>query len=434
MQYSILTFGCQMNEADSRLLAAVLDHAGWEEISAPEAADLVIVNTCSVREKPEHKVYSLLGEFRELRPLKPHAMLVVVGCMAQREGKRVLRRAPNVNAVLGTRAFHHILEVVARIQGGERVVVMTDLDDNPATARDAIPTAPPLTAFVPIILGCTNYCSYCIVPYVRGKETSRALPEIVQEVRRLVAGGTREVTLLGQNVLAYGKDLRDRTTFFDLLKELNAIDDLWRIRFTTCHPRDVDDDLIRAFVELPKVCEHLHLPLQAGTDKLLQEMRRGYTTAEYVDKVTCLREAVPNLALTTDLMVGFPGETDEDFETSLRLYEHLRFDAAFTFVYSIRPGTVAADRPDQVPKPTKIARLERLVKVQNALTLELNAAEVGQVQEVLIEGPAPRGEGLVTGKTRRHKQVVLPGDASLAGKLVPVRLTSSHLWGFTGDA
>jgi tRNA-2-methylthio-N6-dimethylallyladenosine synthase len=434
MQYTIITFGCQMNEADSRLLAAVLDHAGWEEVDAPQESDLVIINTCSVREKPEHKVYSLLGEFRELRPLRAGAHLVVVGCMAQREGKRLLSRAPNVNAVLGTRCFHHIVEVVDRLRAGERRLLLTDLEDDPAAVRCGLASATaPLTAFVPVILGCTNFCSYCIVPYVRGRETSRPIAEIVQEVRGLVRAGTREVTLLGQNVLAYGKDLRERATFYELLRQLNDLDGLLRIRFTTCHPRDVDDDLIRAFVELPKVCRHLHLPIQAGTDALLLEMRRGYTVAEYVAVIDRLRQAVPDLGLTTDMMVGFPGETEEDFEASLRLYERLRFEAAFTFAYSIRPGTVAAERTDQVPKQVKLARLERLITMQNDITLERNAAEVGQLAEVLVEGPAPRGEGLLGGKTPQHKQVVSPGDLSLTGQLVQVRLTESRLWGFMGE-
>lgn len=452
MKYSIITFGCQMNEADSRLMAAVLDQAGWEEVGAPEAADLVIVNTCSVREKPEHKVYSLLGELRELRPLKPGAVLAVVGCMAQREGKRVLRRAPNVDVVLGTRCFHHIVEVVRRVQAGERPLILTDLADDPAAIRCGVEAATaPLTAFVPIILGCTNFCSYCIVPYVRGKETSRPPGEVVEEVRGLVRGGTKEVTLLGQNVLAYGKDLgraevkRQKSkvkeddnglggrAFFGLLRELNGIEGLERIRFTTCHPRDVGEGLIRALVELPKVCEHLHLPIQAGTEELLLEMRRGYTVAEYVATVARLREAVPDLGLTTDIMVGFPGETEEDFAESLRVYEQLRFDAAFTFAYSIRPGTVAAERSDQVPRKVKIERLERLIAVQNRITLEKNAAEVGRVAEVLVTGPAERGEGLLQGKTRQHKQVVFPGGLSLTGRVVRVRLVESHLWGFGGE-
>jgi tRNA-2-methylthio-N6-dimethylallyladenosine synthase len=272
------------------------------------------------------------------------------------------------------------------------------------------------------------------VPFVRGRETSRPPEEVQREVESLVSRGTREVTLLGQNVLAYGRDLRERTTFPALLAQLNDIRKLWRIRFTTCHPRDADWNLINAMANFSRACEHLHLPIQAGTDGLLSEMNRGYTVDDYQQVMERLRAFVPGIAITTDIMVGFPGETDEDYEESLRLYARLRFDAAFTFAYSIRPGTRAADRPDQVPHDAKIARLNRLIEMQNAITREINAGEVGRVVEVLVDGPAERGEGLLAGKARNNKQVIFPGPLHLTGSLVSVRLTSSDLWGFRGLA
>jgi tRNA-2-methylthio-N6-dimethylallyladenosine synthase len=438
VQYTILTYGCQMNEADSRLIAAVLDRAGWQESPGDARADLVVINTCSVREKPEQKVRSLLGTLRQRKRDRPALLIAVVGCMAQREGLRLARRSPHVDVVLGTRCSHRIVEALDRALAGERPVVITDLAADAAAVRceveESADQPAPLRAFVPVILGCTNFCAYCIVPFVRGRETSRPPEEIRREVESLVSRGTREVTLLGQNVLAYGRDLRARTTFSDLLAQLNDVPGLWRLRFTTCHPRDADWDLIDAIANLSHVCEHIHLPLQAGTDKLLSDMNRGYTVEDYQRVMERLRASVPGIAITTDIMVGFPGETDEDYEESLRLYARLRFDAAFTFAYSVRPGTRAADRPDQVPHEVKIARLNRLIQMQNRITRDINAAEVGRVVEVLVDGPAEKGEGLLAGKARSNKQVIFPGPLRFAGSLTPVRLTSSDLWGFRGLA
>jgi tRNA-2-methylthio-N6-dimethylallyladenosine synthase len=434
MNYCIITYGCQMNEADSDLMADLLTHSGWQAVANNESADLIIVNTCSVRERPEHKVYSLLGELREWKQARPEGMLVVAGCMAQRAAADIVRRAPHVNVIVGTGSFHRIEDLVKQARTNGRPVVALDMEDDPNAARcQEIRTAAPLRAFVPIIRGCSNFCSYCIVPYVRGEEASRSMSEIAREVESLVSRGTREVTLLGQNVLAYGRDLVDVPTFPDLLAHLNSIDDLWRIRFTTSHPRDVTDALITAMADLPKVCEHIHLPIQAGTDRLLQEMNRGYTTEHYISIVEQLRARVPGLAITTDIMVGFPGETGPDFEASLRLYKRLRFDAAFTFAYSPRPGTAAAARHDQVPRPERIERLNHLIEVQNQITLERNADQIGEEAEVLVDGPAPHGEGLLAGKMRSNKQVVFPGDVDLTGCLIRVRLAEAHLWGFVGE-
>jgi tRNA-2-methylthio-N6-dimethylallyladenosine synthase len=444
MTYFIITYGCQMNDADSGLMAALLERAGWSAGGSPEQADLVVVNTCSVREKPERKVRSLLGELRQQKQRRPGLVVAVTGCMAQAEGERLVRQARHVDVVLGTRCFHHIAEAAQRALSGERPIIVADLSEDPAGVRCGLvkeASAAPLRAFVPVILGCANFCSYCIVPHVRGPEASRPLAEVVGEVRDLTERGTREVTLLGQNVLAWGRDLPTGPegptaswTFDHLLSSLEEIDGLWRVRFLTCHPRDVTSKLIRRIAESPKVCEHIHLPIQAGTDKLLREMNRGYTTDQYRAVVEELRAAVPRISVTTDIMVGFPGETEQDFESSLALYQRIGFEAAFTFAYSPRPGTLAAQRSDQVPRTAALARLKRLIEVQNRITCARNQREVGSVAEVLVEGPAAEGEGLLAGRTRHNKQVVFAGGTGLIGSLAQVKLTEAHLWGFQGEA
>jgi len=436
LTYHIITFGCQMNEADSDLMASLLERAGWRPSDSRDNADLILINTCSVREKPEHKVHSLLGELRPHKLARPGAIIAVAGCMAQREGDRLLRRAPHVDIVLGTRWFHHIDDLVARVRAGERPIVALEMEEDPSSVRarnDLAQQPPPLRAFVPIIRGCSNFCSYCIVPYVRGPEASRPVAEVVREVNGLVGRGAREVTLLGQNVLAYGRDLSDAPTFDDLLSRLNGIDGLWRIRFTTCHPRDVTGDLIGALADLPSACEHIHLPIQVGADRILAAMNRTYTTERYLGIVGRLRNAVPGIAITTDIMVGFPGETEEEFEQSLRLYERIAFGGAFMFAYSPRPGTAAAAREDQIPRDIRLARLHKLIDLQNRITLARNHAGVGEEAEVLVDGPAQRGDGLLAGRARNNKLVIFPGPPGLAGSLVNVTLTEAHLWGFRGE-
>jgi tRNA-2-methylthio-N6-dimethylallyladenosine synthase len=389
-----------------------------------------------VREKPEQKVLSQLGELRRWKEERRGRTLLVAGCMGQRVGRELRRRAPHVDAVLGTRAFHNICEVARRAAAGERPVIDLDMTGDPSQARDCLRTAQgpaDLSVFVPIIRGCSNYCAYCIVPFVRGEEVSRPLQDIVQEVEGLVARHAREVTLLGQNVLAYGKDRPQALTFADLLRRLGEVDGLWRVRFTTSHPRDVNDDLIAAMGDVPNVCEHIHLPLQTGTDRLLRAMNRGYRVGDYREKLDRLRAGIPGLSVTTDLMTGFPGETEEEFEQSLETYRTMQFDGAFMFAYSPRPGTPAEKQPDQVPPKQRLSRLNRLIAMQNAITCRKNEGELGRTVEVLVRGPAEKGDGLLAGRARNHKQVVFPGDARETGRRVRVRLDQAHLWGLTGE-
>ena len=436
MRYFIVTYGCQMNEADSSLMAGLLERAGWERCASAEEASLLILNTCSVREKPEQKVYSRLGELRGWKQAAPSRMIAVTGCMAQREGARILQRAPYVDLILGTRRFHRIEELASRVGAGERPIIDLGLDSDPSALRCQMQDthAPaPLRAYVPVILGCSNFCAYCIVPFVRGREASRLPESTMHEVESLVRRGCREVTLLGQNVLAYGRDLAHQPRFADLLRRLGGANSLWRIRFTTCHPRDVSDDLISAIADVPAVCEHIHLPVQAGTDRLLWDMKRGYTTGQYEAVVRQLRASVPGIAITTDIMVGFPGETDDDFQQSLEFYEHIGFDGAFMFAYSPRPGTAAVRRPGQVARAVRLARLQKLISVQNSITQEHNHCEVGRVVEVLVDGPPERGKGLLAGRARSNKLAIFPGQTDLTGSLVQVRLRQSHVWGFDGE-
>lgn len=433
-RFFICTWGCQMNDAESAAMARLLGSHGYQQAAAAEEADLVLLITCCVREKPEQKAYSFLGRLRELKAARPEMVIAVAGCMAQKEGPTITRRMPHVDLVLGPRQLYQLPELLAARNGRRRLELSLDTGHAfcaPAAAwRQG--AAPGLTADVTIIQGCTNYCSYCIVPYVRGPECSRPAADIEAEVRALVDRGCKEVRLLGQNVLAYGQD-GGGVGFVDLLERLHAIDGLRRLRFTTCHPRDVDDRLVRAFAELPLVAPYLHLPIQHGDDGVLRRMNRPYTVAEYADKAAALRQAAPGIALSTDLVVGFPGETPAEFERLLATVSELQFEFAFMFAFSPRPGTAAADLPDQVPGPEKRRRLRRLIGLQNDITERLHAARLGQVHPVLVTGPSETDPDMLAGRTGAFHQVAFKGPAGLRGEIVPVRLATARLWGFYGE-
>jgi tRNA-2-methylthio-N6-dimethylallyladenosine synthase len=437
MLFHIHTYGCQMNEADSEAMAGALIAAGHAPTPDLEEADLLLLNTCCVREKPERKAYGRLGELRLLKARRPGLVIAVAGCLAQKEGEGILRRAPFVDLVVGTRQFHRLPELVAEVRTERGPKTALSLEDDPC--RVTAPEAPTraetasLKKFVPVILGCDNFCSYCIVPRVRGREQSRPLPEVGAEVEAAAAQGVREVTLLGQNVLAYGRDLSPRVDFCDLLEAIHDVAGLERIRFITCHPRDVSQRLMRTIAALPKVCEHLHLPAQAGEDRLLRDMGRGYSTAYYEDLVARLRAAIPGLAITTDLMVGFPGETEDEFEASLAFCGRIRFDQAFTFAYCPRPGTPAAARSDQVPPEVGQRRLARLIEMQNRISEEINRCQLGRTVEVLADGFSKKNPARLTGRTRGNKLVLLGAEPALIGQLCQARLTQAHPWGFHGE-
>lgn len=442
-RYYIQTFGCQMNVADSERISDLLEASGYTPAEQLEDADLVLLNTCSVRDKPEHKVMSQLGRLRLLKQTNPELIIGVCGCMAQRDGLGLLKRAPFVDLVVGTANIHRIPDLVNELGGLSRRQIAA-LDEAPrgAIENEAFSALHPsgegrLCAFVPIILGCDNFCTYCVVPYTRGRERSRPLDEVLLEAHTLVSSGTREITLLGQNVNAYHAsetraDETPRVDFADLLTALNGVEGLDRIRFTTSHPRDLSPKIIDAIAALKKVCEWVHLPVQAGDNEILRRMHRGYTAEEYRDLVGRIRRAIPGVSLTTDVMVGFPGETDEQFQNTYRFFEQMRFDGAFTFAFSARPGTKASEMPDQLQRSVKQARLMKLIELQTQLDVEINQSLVGRVEEVLVEGESEKGPDMYAGRTRTNKMVNFPGSPDLIGQLVQVRLEEAYLWGFTG--
>jgi tRNA-2-methylthio-N6-dimethylallyladenosine synthase len=462
--YHILTWGCQMNDEDSEQMSLYLQQMGYRETKRAESADVVLLNTCSVRAKPEEKVWSELGKLKELKRDRPNMIIGVCGCMAQVESKEIRRRAPHVDMVVGTGNIAALPGLIRQVREDGRsvrdalaeqpkfkrpsTIALTALD-LPAR-KGAIVTevperrterAPKLKAHVPIMYGCDKFCTFCIVPYTRGRERSRPTQEILTEIEALAANGTREVTLLGQTVNSYGKNLAEgRVPFCDLLARIDAIPGVARVRFTSPYPRDFTDDLIETIGRLESVCEHVHLPLQVADDALLADMHRGYTVAEYQAIVDKLRARVPGIAITTDVMLGYPGETDAQFRSTLRFVEETRFDSAFMFAYSPRPNTKAALRADQVEQHVKLARLSELIALQNGITGEINRSQVGTVFDILVEGASPKDPDRLTGYTRTLKTINFPAPAagtrsaeSLVGKIVPVRAVEAHLTGFTGE-
>jgi tRNA-2-methylthio-N6-dimethylallyladenosine synthase len=434
----IHTIGCQMNVYDSERMAAALCACGYTAAISWEDADLVIVNTCSVRAKSEQKAFSLLGRLESVKRRRPGMIVGVAGCVAQQEGARLLARAPYVDLVIGTRAVQRLVELVRRAEAGERPVVDVDLA---APAAD-IPEPPPaqtsggISRFVTIMRGCDNFCAYCVVPHVRGRETSRRPEAILAEVRGAVADGAREITLLGQNVNSYGAK-EGLCSFAELLTRVNAVEGLARIRFTTSHPKDLTRELIGAFGRLGRLCPHIHLPVQSGSDRILERMNRRYTRAHYLDIISKLRDSCDQIAVTTDMIVGFPGETRAEFEATLDLMRQVQFDSLFAFIYSDRPKAPSTLLPDKVPFTEKRERLQELLQLQDAITRRKNAALVGTVQEVMAEGFSKRqaagGEGESsaqwTGRTPGNKVVNFDVDDAPAGsgdirpgRLVPVRI------------
>lgn len=420
----IRTFGCQMNVADSEWMAQVLGQE-YDLTARAEDADLYLINTCAIRRKSEEKVKSLLGSLKPLKRARPQLILGVGGCVAQQEGERLLAFAPHLNLVFGTKGIYRLPELVHRAARGERVVDVAlerDVPDMPQ--RSWSPGT--FQTMVTIMRGCDNYCSFCVVPFVRGRETSREPGAIVDEVAAFVAAGGLEVTLLGQNVNSYGRGLAEPVTFPQLLRRLDALPGLRRLRFATSHPRDLSPELINALGELDSLCEHLHLPVQSGANRVLERMNRGYTREDYLEKVAALRRACPGIALSTDLIVGFPGETEADFDQTLELMREAEFDQAFSFKYSPRPQTRAAAFPHQVPEDVKAERLGRLQAVQNELTRKAHARLVGQIHEVLVEGRSKRSPQEWCGRLRTNQVVNFIGPRELLGLLARVAITEAH--------
>jgi tRNA-2-methylthio-N6-dimethylallyladenosine synthase len=441
----IKTYGCQMNVYDSDRMAEALAADGYVSTDAPESADLVLLNTCHIREHASEKVFSELGRLSQLRAERQargsDLMVGVTGCVAQAEGEEIARRAPGVDIVVGPQAYHRLPAMVARARNdrgaGRRAVVDTDFPEEdkflhlPERPRQAI--ARGLTAFLTVQEGCDKFCSFCVVPYTRGAEVSRPVEQVLAEARRLVEAGVRELTLLGQNVNAYhGLDARGRSVgLAGLCERLAMIDGLWRIRYTTSHPRDMGDDLIAAHRDLPQLMPYLHLPVQSGSDRILRAMNRRHTTADYLDLLARIRAARSDMALSGDFIVGFPGETDADFEATLSLVDTVGYATAFTFKYSPRPGTPGADLGDQVPEPVKIERLDRLNRAINAGTERFNVATIGRIVPVLIDKPG-RQPGQVGGRTPYLQPVHLNGLPALIGAIHDVEIIAGSKTSLVG--
>lgn len=435
--YYIDTMGCQMNERDSQTMAGILEGLGLERTHMPQDARVAILNTCAVREKPEHKVYSKLGELARLKQRHPNMVIAVCGCIAQVGVDEIRQRAPYVDIIIGPRNLGDLGEAVKRSLASPCLTVSTDASACPDESQPAA-RAPGVSAYVNISYGCDNFCAYCIVPYARGREISRPADEIIREVQGLVAGGYREVMLLGQNVNSYRGPVTagkpdEVVAFPALLRMAGAVDGLWRLRFTTSHPKDLSQELLQAMAETPAACEHLHLPIQAGDDEVLRRMGRGYTLCHYKRLVDNARLLLPDIGITTDVMVGFPGETEAQFESTLRAFEQIRFDQAFMFKYSDRPGTRAESMDDKVSEPEKQARLLRLVGLQNEICRDINRAQVGRTFEVLVEGRDEKHPEKLRGRTRQNKLMVFEGPETLIGSLVNVTACEGFLWGFVGE-
>lgn len=428
-RYYIETMGCQMNEYDSVHLSRILEDSGYVGSRVPEDADIVLVNTCSVRAKAEQKALSRLGRLVALKRKHPGLLVAVAGCVAQQRGSDLFQRFPGLDIVLGPREIGRFKEVLASIEKGGTRVAFTDLKCSPKAFLGRLDYfRNSVKAYVTIMEGCNNFCSYCIVPYVRGREVSRSAQEILEESRSLVLQGVKEITLLGQNVNSYACGA---VRFPELLRAMNTLKGLYRVRFTTSHPKDLSGELIQCFSDLEKLCPHIHLPFQAGSDRILKAMKRGYTRDQYMELIRRLRAARPDIAVTSDVMVGFPGESDEEFEMTLDLMEKTEFDNLFSFQYSDREGTPAARMRNKVPEDVKLARLTRLQAVQRDITLKKNKDLQGRIVQVLVEGTSKKGEQM-TGRTTTNKIVNFKCNSDLIGKLVNVkiqRFSFNSLWG-----
>ncbi len=424
----IKTFGCQMNEYDSAKIADVLASARGLELTArPEEADVLLLNTCSIREKAQEKVFSQLGQWKDWKRTRPGLVIGVGGCVASQEGEALRERAPFVDLVFGPQTLHRLPEMLDALEAERRPVVDVSFPEIEKFDRLPEPRADGVTAFVSIMEGCSKYCSFCVVPYTRGEEVSRPFDDIIAEVAALAGQGVREITLLGQNVNAYRGVMHDGeiADLGLLISYVAAIDGIDRIRYTTSHPLEMSDSLIQAHAEVPELVGHLHLPVQSGSDRILALMKRNHTALEYKAIVRRLREARPDLSLSSDFIVGFPGETEADFEATMALIEDVGFDASFSFVYSARPGTPAAALPDDVPLSVKKARLARLQARIGEMAAAISAGMVGSEQRVLVEGPSRKDPRQIAGRTENNRVVNFDGDAGLAGRFVRVRITEA---------
>lgn len=433
--YYIFNYGCQMNASDTEHYAGQLEELGYMHADDFHTADVIIVNTCCVRESAEKKIAGKIGELKNVKTKNPDIVICVAGCMAQKDGEKLLKKHPQVDLLLGTAYVNDFKNILTDYLADRKGALYTDLTIHQSEFEGKMVRQSPFSAWIPIMYGCNNFCTYCIVPYVRGRERSRAIENIVAEIEQAVKEGYKEFTLLGQNVNSYGKDFGEKDAFAKLLRRVNAIEGVERVRYMTSHPRDMDEEVIKAVAECEHVCENFHVPFQAGSDEILRQMNRGYTREKYLELIKMIRSYIPDAAITTDIIVGFPGESEQDFEDTLALVQEVGFDAAFTFIYSKRSGTPAAKMEGQVPLDVKKDRLNRLMAVQNLSSLHRNEEMLGKIVEVLAEGPS-RNPAVWTGRTRTNKLVLWPveGKVYQPGDKVMVKVDTAQTWLVKGKA
>lgn len=435
LRYYIETWGCQMNEEDSEKLSGMLKRQGYTRTEVREDASIIIFNTCCVRENAENKVFGNLGRLKKQKEENPDLIIAICGCMMQQKGMAddILKRFPYVDIIFGTHNSYKFPEYLNRVK--TEGVQIKEIFDKETEIVEGVPIdrLSDIKAFVTIMYGCNNFCTYCVVPYVRGRERSRKPEDIENEIKELVAKGYKEVTLLGQNVNSYGKGLEEEITFAQLLRRINEIEGLERIRFMTSHPKDLTLDVVYAIRDCDKICEQIHLPVQSGSDRILKVMNRHYTKEQYLKLAKEIRKEIPDVTFSTDIIVGFPGETEEDFNETLELVKEVQYDAAFTFIYSRRNHTPADKMENQIPDDVKHERFNRLVEVVNAGIAKGNKETEGKVYEVLVEGNSKNDETKLTGRTRNGKLVNFTGCKELIGKLVDVKITKANSFSLIGE-
>ena len=435
LKYYIETWGCQMNEEDSEKLSGMLKRIGYTKTEAKEEASIILFNTCCVRENAENKVYGNLGLLKKLKKNNPDLVIGICGCMMQQKGMadKILKEFPYVDIIFGTHNSYKFPEYLNRVK--TEGVQAKEIFDKETEIIEGIPVdrESSIKAFVTIMYGCNNFCTYCVVPYVRGRERSRRPEEIEKEIKELVAQGYKEITLLGQNVNSYGKGLEEEIDFAKLLRRINEIEGLERVRFMTSHPKDLTEDVIMAIKECDKLCEQIHLPVQSGSDEILKKMNRHYDREKYMSLIKKIKEEIPECSITTDIIVGFPGETEENFLDTLNLCKEVGYDSAFTFIYSRRNHTPADRMENQVPDDVKHERFNRLVDVINKGVINGNKVYEGRTVEVLVEGPSKNDETKLMGRTRNGRLVNFPGDSSMIGKLVNVHINRAQPFSLLGE-
>lgn len=430
-KFFTITYGCQMNESDTERINGQLAELGYTEAAAMEEADIIIMNTCSIRQNAEEKVYGKMGEIKKLKAKNPHLLLGIMGCMAQENKKKLIARMPLIDFVLGPYHIHDLKDVVTELREGASHIVRTEM--NPERVKDyselRASRKSHIFAWVPIMQGCNKFCTYCIVPYVRGRQTSRTVEDIVREAENLAEDGYKEITLLGQNVNSYGLDFRDGTDFSTLIRALDKVHGIERIRYMTSHPRDMTFAMVDAMAESPKVARQMHLPVQHGHNEMLRRMNRGYTIEHFMDLLQYVRRRMPDITVTTDLITGFPGETEEMHQATLRLLQEAQFDSAYTFIYSPRQGTPAARMEDQVPEEVKKRRLQELMDTENGISLRKNEAMVGKTYTIIVEGPTKQDADHWYGRTSGNKMILFPKMEGISiGDMVEAEVEQAQTW------